>query len=259
MNNAEKKPAGAVLSDSDIKKMVEEFPHCITVDGEPIDFDDKQKNSLRPCCVDLTVGAIYTHKEKMTRQGQTLSLPPGGVAHIESKERFNMPDNIMGFLVPRNKYSERGLLMLNAGHVDPGWRDVDPKRRGGAYLTLEIINLREEHFRLTVGEDRPFSIVFHYMHTKTDIPTAADDDEKRRNKAFSRLESWPETLYSPYRDRIMKEVENTFATKEDLKAAEVRIEAKRIKGLTLVGVIAAAAAAMVGVIGLSFMFWQLTN
>lgn len=152
-----------------------------------------------------------------------------------------MPHNIMGYLVPRNSYSEQGLLMLNAGHVDPGWQ-------GNGHITLEVINLSEESFKLTVGEDRPFSIIFEYMHSNTTKPTTAEEDEKRRNKAIDRLASWPETLYTPYRDRIMKAVEDKFATKKELSDTKEELESKRIRGWTLVGVI-----------GLAFLFWQLAN
>lgn len=252
MSNTNKIPIGAVLSDRDIREMVERFPDFISVEERPIDFDDKEKDILRPCSVDLTIGGIYSAEEQMIESGQTMSLRPGGVAHIESKERFNMPDNVVGFLVPRNTYSERGLLMLNAGHVDPGWK-------GNGYLTLEVINLTEKPFNLTVGEDRPCSIIFQYMHSSTTIPTPAGLDEKRRNKALDRLRSWPHTLYSDYLDRIMKVATDKFVTKEELSDTKKEIESKRLGGWTLVGVIAAAAAALVGVIGLAFLFWQLTN
>ena len=213
MSNANEIPVGAVLSDRDIREMVTKFPNFITVDGRPIDFDDKERDSLRPSCVDLTIGRIYAHKgditEEKTEKGQILRLLPGGFAHIESKERFNMPNNIVGFLIPRNRFSELGLLMLNAGHIDPGWQ-------GTGYLTLEVINLRQEFIDLKVGVDRPFSIMFQYMHSGSTIPSTALPDEERRNTARSRLESSPETLYSSYRDRIIEKAKDLFPEKREM-------------------------------------------
>lgn len=210
--NVRRFPRGGVLSDKDIREMVEKFPDFITVNGRKIDFKDKEKDSLNPAGVDLTIGRIYAHKEKQLEEknekGQMLRLLPGGFAHIESRERFNMPDNVIGFLIPRNSYSERGLLMLNAGHVDPGWRS--------GYLTLEVINLRDEPIDLTVGEDRPFSISFQYLHSSTTIPSPVEEDEIRRHRARGRLALSPQTLFSHYRERIIDDAKALFPEKREM-------------------------------------------
>ena len=198
---------------------------------------------MGPVGLDLQIGKIFTNKEQKTNDGETLSLPPGGVAHIESRERVNMPLNIMGYLVPRNSYSERGLLMLNAGHIDPGWN---------AYITLEVINLSEEPFKLTVGEDRPFSIIFHYMHRSATKTIPAEDDQRRRNKAVGRLQSWPETLYTSYRDRIIKDLEKKFATSDEVRAAGMT-------KLTIFIVILSSVIAIAGGVALAYAFWALTR
>lgn len=241
MSSTDEIPVGAVLSDKDIKDMVKKIPNFITVDKKKIELDDKEGGNLRPSGIDLQVGRVSTHKTEKTKDGQTLILPPGGVAHIESRERFNMPENIMGFLTPRNKYSERGLLMLNAGHVDPGW--------GDGYLTAEVINLSEEGFSLTVGYDRPFSIIFQYMHSSTTIRKPAEDDENRRGEARERLKNWPETLYSPYRDRIIKELDNKYATRGETMG-------RSLLWLTIVVLVVGALGALAGGVYLGIWLWE---
>jgi deoxycytidine triphosphate deaminase len=240
--NVRRFPRGGVLSDQDIREMVKKFPDFIAVDSRPINFDGEEKDSLTPCGVDLTIGKIYAYKEKKieekSEKGQTLRLPAGGYAHIESKEKFNMPDNIMGFLVQRNSFSERGLLMLNAGHVDPGWK-------GNGCLTLDIVNLSDEPIDLIVGEHRPFSIIFQYMNTSTKMPTEAIPEEERRHKALGRLERSPRTLFSTY----SKELEEKFVTSD-------QVDTKKMTTLTILVVALSTAIAIAGGLAIVWAFLQ---
>jgi deoxycytidine triphosphate deaminase len=257
MNDASTLSNGAVLSNEDIKAEMKKYPdirsYPLVADGEgkPLDFEVKDRGLLWESCVDLRVGRIYIgdpREEKRYReikqQGDSWNLAPGAIVHIESMERISTPLDIMGFLIPKNSKSEAGLLMLNAGHVDPGWEN--------GFLTAEVMNVTADEFTIEIGEPL-FSVVFQYLGSPaTKVHLVALTDEERRSKARRRVAKRPTSLHEYYKGEITKDLVDKFLTKKEC-------EAKRIGGWTLVGVIAAAAAALIGVIGLAFLFWQLAN
>jgi deoxycytidine triphosphate deaminase len=239
MSNTDKIPVGAVLSDTDIREMVKKFPDFITVEGRPIDFDDKEKDSLQPSCVDLRVGRIYMHGREFYSRNDRVELPPGALVHIESIERVTLHKHIMGFLVPKNSKSEAGLLFLNAGHVDPGWAD--------GFMTAEVMNVTAGNFPMTIGEPL-FSIVFQYVHTPATNPPRLEPDDIRRSKARQAMEARPRTGYEFYLESLKNEIARDYATKRE---AREEVFTRRNTVIAFAGLLLATFAAILGAVAIA--------
>jgi len=239
MSSTDKIPVGAVLSDTDIREIAKKFPDFITVEGRPIDFDDKEKDSLQPGCVDLRVGRIYIRGREFHSRTDRVELPPGALIHIESIERVTLPKHIMGFLVPKNSKSEAGLLMLNAGHIDPGWEN--------GFLTAEVMNLTAGNFPIMVGETL-FSIVLQYVHSPATKPPRLEPDDIRRLKARQAMEARPRTGYEFYLESLKNEIARDYATK---KEAREEVFTRRNTVIAFAGLLIATFAAILGAVAIA--------
>ena len=260
MSSTDEIPVGAVLSNQDIVREMAKYPNIhkyplvANSDGTPLDFDDKDSSLLWECCVDLRIGRIYVGdptQQKRYREikdeDDKLYLAPGAIVHVESRERVSTPPDIMGILIPKNTKSEAGLLMLNAGHVDPGWE--------GGFLTAEIMNVTAEEFLIEIGEAL-FSIIFQYIHTPASRTSKAHDtpttDEERRKKAGNLAAKRPTSLHQYYRDELIKAMRAEFATRGEVAAAGMT-------RLTIFVVILSSMMALGAGIALAFALWQMIN
>lgn len=118
-----------------------------------------------PAAYDLRVGHIITPHEYLRWDGQggrdiqghrkdCLFLKPGETASLASLEEIKLKDkSINALIVPRNRFAQRGVLMLNAGHVDPGHE---------GFVMAQVVNLTDRPFPVQLL-DRYFSIVFFYL------------------------------------------------------------------------------------------------
>ena len=82
-------------------------------------------------------------------------LSPGSFCLAETRECFNLPDDISAQFVLKSSRAREGLNHLLAGWCDPGWH--------GSKLTLELKNERRYHDiplypGLKIGQ-----MVFHVM------------------------------------------------------------------------------------------------
>jgi deoxycytidine triphosphate deaminase len=249
MSNTNEIPVGAVLSDEDIKaemqraKEAKKAPLVADENGEPLDFDGKDAELLQPSCVDMRVRRIYVPgkgKRIIQEENEKWALPPGAIVHIESRERINTPPNIMGFLIPKNRKSEEGLLMLNAGHVDPNWEK--------GFLTAEVMNVTTEDHKLKIG-DPIFSVVFVYTHTRANKKAHPQIDKDRMERAVYMAATRPISLHQYYADEVLHE---RFALKSDIWRTRTII-------LTAFGAFIGAVAALAAGVYLGIWLWQNAN
>lgn len=254
MSSASEIPVGAVLSDKDIKAEMKKAkdenkpPLIADENGKPLKFDGEDAELLQPSCVDLRVHRIYLpgggrrviEKEKEEKKKKEWLLPPGAIVHIDSRERITTPPHIMAFLIPKNRKSEEGLLMLNAGHVDPNWEN--------GFLTAELMNVTVQDYPIIIGEPI-FSVVFVYMHAPAENKPKMLSDKERMERAKLLAAARPISLHKYYADRVLHE---DFATKEEVRAAG-------IKGLTIFVIILSTLGALAMGVYLGIWLWQNTG
>jgi deoxycytidine triphosphate deaminase len=110
-----------------------------------IDLPDPAR--CRSIGYDLTVGAMYVPEDDETNAGPRMveeyEIPPHGVVQIFSRETVDVPADICGYAMPKTGLCEQGILVLNTGILDPGYRGP---------LSGTAINFRKTSFKMKRGE-----------------------------------------------------------------------------------------------------------
>ena len=125
-----------------------------------------ERGLLNPASLDVRLGdnlmIEMKYQEELVRldiSGKTEDDPyllmPGHFCLAETREFFNLPDDISAQFVLKSSRARSGLNHLLAGWCDPGWH--------GSKLTLELKNERRNcSLRLYPGL-KIGQMVFHYM------------------------------------------------------------------------------------------------
>ena len=167
----------SLLVDEELKKYL--FP----VEGEKSLVEGLRENDLNATAdsaiqassIDLSIGNIYIPGVKESARGgvknglKKHNLRPGATVIVESRETLNVPKQLAGLGFPPASVAVKGLLMTNAGHIDPGYTGK---------LCFTIINMSKEDFILVAG-DKIFSILFFLLSGKVGLDIA--DRNKGKN------------------------------------------------------------------------------
>ncbi|MEX2381623.1 MAG: hypothetical protein WD490_04515 [Opitutales bacterium] len=113
---------------------------------------DGMYSPVQPCSIDLHVGEIYlqTDADKNLPPRKEFDLPPGHSAVVTTHEVLEMPADLGAVAFPLGGRGQRGVLMMNPGHIDPGYEGK---------LWFSLINLSRENFRISQG-DRVATVLF---------------------------------------------------------------------------------------------------
>ncbi len=124
-------------------------------------ISDADKGNVKGCSYDLTIGTIFSEGRIINANSPEAKaphiVPPGGVISILTREQINLPTDIMATAFPINTMSSKGFMVLNPGHVDPGFRGA---------LSVKAVNLRKTGLPLQLGTP-VFTVIFERLHTKT--------------------------------------------------------------------------------------------
>jgi deoxycytidine triphosphate deaminase len=94
------------------------------------------------------------YKPGLARKDQpSITVQPGEMVFVVTHEEIQMPTDLCGTVLSRNKLAREGILALNAGHVDPGFHGP---------IVIRLISLRATPWVLTLGEPI-FTVVFHTL------------------------------------------------------------------------------------------------
>jgi dCTP deaminase len=119
------------------------------VDLDGIDWKSS-KSPIQAATLDLSIGKIIVPEKDPCQYGGlskpfesgNYAVPPGSTVVVETREQLDIPSNLAGFGFPPASVAVNGLLMVNAGFIDPGYK-------GG--LSLTLINMGKEPYTLEVG------------------------------------------------------------------------------------------------------------
>lgn len=158
-----------LLTDEDLVKFVGRDKHVTNL---PPTADWFAKTSpVQPTSLDLHIGEIFvperafpswlkwlTEKSRSTsiasaRSGYTLKS--GYTAIVTTAEDLNIPSNVAAISFAPNHIAMSGLLMTNAGHVDPGYKGK---------LRYTLINMGRDDFELSTGQDLVTLLFFELSH-----------------------------------------------------------------------------------------------
>lgn len=138
---------------------------------------------------DLRIGTIFFEnrilKPSPSDQGSVI-LSPGGIISLFTWEELLLPNDIAATAFAMNAMSSQGVLVLNPGHVDPGFHGP---------LTVRIINIRATSKVLPFGTPI-FTVVFHRLAKATVRGYGPNKPREARELAFKAIdvEQNPKTL-----------------------------------------------------------------
>lgn len=220
------------------------------------------EDRVRGCSCDLTVGTIFWKgKILRTRTGEDdgsrgisswlrrkwsavgrwlgqlnepkhVVVPPGGVVGIFTAETLDIPLDMCATAFAINAMSSKGFLVLNPGHVDPGFRGS---------LTVKALNIRKTNITITQGEPI-FTVVFQRLGQETgEFSNAKSVEDRERDFHNESVQSSPDTLGQ----MISVDPSGPYPTREQVKEM-VRSDAinRATMILSLVAAIAAVGAWM---------------
>jgi dUTPase len=99
--------------------------HFSLLSGEEISanglVDESEDKFFRASTYDLSVGDIILDGA-LVCEGSNYALPPGGMVRVVSKESLHLPETITGHVLLKNELCAKGVLAINIGVVDPGFR-----------------------------------------------------------------------------------------------------------------------------------------
>lgn len=156
-----------VLSDQDIEREIADSRLIFTSDD-----NEDLSEGIKGSAYDFRVGRLISRRSGVVEAPESVSLQPGEMVTLLSKEWVNIPSYITGLVIPRNKQAKRGILILNAGHVDPTWR---------GQIMAQVVNLADQDRAVQLGsyDGAVFSIVFSYLESPS---TKSRDPQKSENE-----------------------------------------------------------------------------
>ncbi|MVM35681.1 hypothetical protein GO755_37045 [Spirosoma sp. HMF4905] len=92
------------------------------------------------------------------RKQPTVTLKPGQMMFVVTHEEIKMPIDLCGTVYSRNSLALKGILALNAGHIDPGYEGP---------ISIKLINLSSVDYTLVLGEPI-YTIVFTRVDSQAD-------------------------------------------------------------------------------------------
>lgn len=104
---------------------------------------------IQPSSIDLHIGEIYLPDRDPEKPGgvdnpvKKFALRFGHTAVVKTREKLNLPNDVAGFGFPPARVAFGGLLMINPGHIDPGY---------SGYLHLTLINVGRADIVLDCNE-----------------------------------------------------------------------------------------------------------
>lgn len=136
------------------------------------------KERARGCSYDMAVGTIFWGGKIITRDAggppQQVVVPPGGIIGLFTIEELDLPDDVCATAFAMNVMSSRGFLVLNSGHIDPGFKGP---------LTVKALNIRKTD--IAIHQDEPiFTIVFQKLSVPT-TPYGVNKERCVREREFN--------------------------------------------------------------------------
>jgi len=199
MNNQQTEVPIGILCKSDISKLI----------ASSNLIADYEKSCLQSCSYDLRIGTIFRDgqviNETHSRAQEQIIIEPGEIVSVLTLERLKLPKDIAGTAFAINSQSREGLMVLNPGHVDPGFEGP---------LSVKAINLRKVSLPIS-REDKIFTVIFEKIANMTE-GYGPNVSKKNREQEYNKkdLEVSPKNLF----EIIKISKDDSFTTKQDVKS-----------------------------------------
>jgi deoxycytidine triphosphate deaminase len=194
--------------------------------------------SIQSASYDLRVGTIFREGQIINANhpdhGSQFSIQPGELVSIFTLEEVKLPADTAAFAFAMNALSSQGLLVLNPGHVDPGYEGP---------LTVKAINLRKTP--ISISRESPiFTVVFFKVGAHTTHPYTRNQPDRRVKET---------EFHATELERMPNSIADLLRASKDLPTVSSEQMERAIRGywLTWLTIVLAGVAAVTGVIAVS--------
>lgn len=160
----------------------EQIKHALEHYGLLKEYDSQR---LQSCSYDLRVGTIFKEGD-MFENDIPVDIEPGEIVTIHTLENVKLPKDIAGTVFPINKESSKGFMVLNPGHIDPGYDGV---------LTVKAVNLTKNRLSI-MRKDPIFTILFEKLSSETEgYKNRITQEEKKREQLRIERDISPHNIF----------------------------------------------------------------
>jgi deoxycytidine triphosphate deaminase len=136
-------------------------------------------DNVEACSYDMRIGTFFSDGQIIgalhARASDQIIIEPGDILSMFTEEELDLPSSISATAFPLNSQSSKGLLVLNPGHIDPGFKGP---------LTVKVLNLRRVPMVLTRGM-KIFTIIFQRLSVATDHDYNRNQPRGDREREFN--------------------------------------------------------------------------
>lgn len=122
---------------------------------------DPSDDSFQPSSYDLRIGTVFIEGKMIGKDSpnanDSVVLLPGDVVSITTLEEVRLPKDVMATVFPINAHSRKGFMVLNPGHIDPGFE---------GFLTVKALNLRKVPLAI-LRQEKILTIIFEKLRKTT--------------------------------------------------------------------------------------------
>jgi deoxycytidine triphosphate deaminase len=168
---------------------------------------DASPDSVQGCSYDMRIGTIFRGRERIKRDSphpdKFVQIQPGEIVSILTLEELRLPNDIAAIAFAINLQSSRGLLVLNPGHVDPGF--IGP-------LTVTALNLNKSPLSIELGR-KIFTVVFERLPRATQLYS---ENRPRTDREHDLSQHIQTAASRNVGDLIVANAESPFVSQADL-------------------------------------------
>lgn len=169
---------------------------------------DPSEGSFQPSSYDLRIGTVFFDGRMIGKDSpnanDSVILLPGDVVSITTLEEVRLPKEVMATVFPINAQSRKGLMVLNPGHIDPGFE---------GFLTVKALNLRKVPLAI-LRQEKILTIIFEKLRNTTRGYSSNQPRDVRERKILTEdVESSPVDLSQV----ITSSTRMPFVTREVVK------------------------------------------
>lgn len=196
-----------ILVDKDIKKRIAQ---------KELIIEGYQEQNVNGVSYDLTADCVYDADGK---EHGVFELHPGDIVFVKTREKLNIPQDILGRIAEKNSRMRQGLI-VSGPHYQPGHT---------TYAFLRVQNVSENTIELSRGM-KIAQIMFEQLSGIPDVPYSM-----QQNASFQNEETY--VGLGNYREEYERQTKRKVEqAKEDIESVSQRIYGNV---LTIMGVLVA--------------------
>lgn len=149
-------------------------------------------NNVNSASYDLRIGTIYKdgkiYSEDNTEVNNVIEVKPSEIVTFLTYEIVKIPLDCIGTVFAINKMSSKGFLILNPGHIDPGYNGPLTICAINLSTSNQTLSLKDPIFSLIINQlDKPLEIKEGYKRNYFNTDERKHYEQKMYSKNFQNL------------------------------------------------------------------------